>query len=191
MSDDNFSKEQQLDLILDMINQAKQNFAQGSSFNFLLWGWVISIANLGHYVLDKFDLYEAPYIVWLITIPAAVISIWDGYTSKRKVQTTSLIDTVYASIWITILVMVVICLIFMAKLNFNHNPIILLFSGLGTFISGILMKYRPVKIGGIILWVGACMGLMTNVTNQQLIAAIAVIFGYLVPGYMLKGTEKK
>ena len=184
------SNEERLKFISDMIVQAKKNFAGGGSFHFLLWGWVISLANLGHYVLDVFELYEMPYIVWLVTIPAAVLSTWYGITKSKKAQVTSHLDKVYSSLWISISVMVVICLLFMVKINFNHNPFILLFTGLGTFISGILMRYRPIMFGGVILWTGAVMGLFSPVTDQQLIAGIVVILGHLVPGYLLKKAEK-
>ena len=184
------SNEERLKFISDMIVQAKKNFAGGGSFHFLLWGWVISLANLGHYVLDVFELYEMPYIVWLVTIPAAVLSTWYGIAKSKKAQVTSHLDKVYSSLWISISVMVVICLLFMVKINFNHNPFILLFTGLGTFISGILMRYRPIMFGGVILWTGAVMGLFSPVTDQQLIAGIVVILGHLVPGYLLKKAEK-
>ncbi|MEM6641464.1 MAG: hypothetical protein AAF616_00680 [Bacteroidota bacterium] len=189
--EENLTNEERLILISDMISQAKKNFASGGSFHFLLWGWVISLANFGHYFLEKFDLFDAPFIVWLITFPASVVSIWYGFAKSKNAPVRSHLDTVYSSIWISVFAMVIICLVFMAKLGFNHNPIILLFAGLGTFISGILMKYRPIKIGGIILWVGACMGLFSSVTDQQLIAGISVILGQLIPGYMLKKVESK
>jgi len=186
-----FNSAEQIKFISEMIGQAKQNFARGSSFHFLLWGWVVSAANFGHYILEVFELYEAPFIVWLITIPAALISMWYGFRKSANARYVSHLDKIYASIWICILVMIIICLIFMGKINFNHNPIILLFTGLGAFISGVLMKYKPIIIGAIALWVGACIGLLSSTTDQQLISGIAVVFGYLVPGYMLKNAEKR
>ncbi|MEM0939131.1 MAG: hypothetical protein AAF600_03965 [Bacteroidota bacterium] len=184
------TNEERLKLISDVISQAKRNFAQGSSFHFLLWGWVISIANFGHYILDKFELYDAPFIVWLITLPAVFASMWYAFGRVNNTGVRSHLDKVYASIWVSILAMIIICLVFMSKLNFNHNPIILLFSGLGTFLSGVLIKYKPIVYGGVILWIGACMGLLSPISDQQLIAGIVAIFGYLIPGYMLKSIEK-
>jgi len=190
MSNKELSTDESLALITEMISRAKSNFAHGGSFHFLLWGWVISLANFGHYVLDTFDLYEAPYIVWLITIPASIISFVYGIRRRKNAQAKSHLDHVYSSMWISITVMVVICLIFMWRLGYNHNPMILLFTGLGTTMSGILMRYKPITFGGVILWVGACVGLMSSITDQQLIAGIAVILGHLIPGYMLRKEEK-
>lgn len=180
------NSEERLAFITSMINQAKERYTNRSSFYFLLWGWVVSIANFSHYLLDKFDLYEFPFIVWLITIPATLASIWYGFKSSKEKIVVSHLDKVNASLWISIFVMIVICLMFMQTINYNHNPIILLFSGLGAFISGIIMKYKPIIFGGIVLWIGACAGLLSSVLNQQLIAGIAVFIGYLIPGYMLK-----
>ena len=151
---------------------------------------MVSVANFVHYIPDVYRLYEAPYLVWLIAIPAAIASIWYGFKKSTTTQVTSHLDKVYTSIWIGIIVMIIICLIFMSRINYNHNPIILLFAGLGTFVSGILMKYKPIIIGAIVLWTGACSGLLCSVSDQQLISGVAVFLGYLIPGYMLKKVEK-
>lgn len=183
------SKER-LEFISDMIRYAKMNYHTKGSFYFLLWGWVVSLANIGHYVLDVYQLYDRPYVVWLIAIPAAVASFWYGYKSASEATTFSHLDRIYSSLWICISAMIVLCLLFMSKVNYNHNAMILLFAGLGTFINGILMRFRPLIFGAVILWVGSCMGFLSSVSDQQLIAGLAVMVGYIVPGYLLKKAEK-
>lgn len=190
MKEQELSREESLQLITSMIQQAKRNAARGGvSFQFLLWGWVIALANFGHYFLDVFDLYYAPFHIWLITIPAAVLSFTYGFRKSKHATVRSHLDNIYFYLWMAIGSIIIIILVFMAKFNFNHNPIILLFTGLGTFVSGILIRFRPIIIGAIFLWLGACIGLLSTITDQQLIAGIAVVIGYLVPGYLLKKTE--
>ena len=77
MSEKELSKEESLQLITEMIGQAKRNFAKGGSFYFLLWGFVVMTANLGHYILTAIE-FEHPYYVWSLTIPAAIISMVYG-----------------------------------------------------------------------------------------------------------------
>jgi len=75
MNDIELTKKERLSLISDLIVQAKRNLAKGGSFYFLLWGWVIMLSNLGHYFIDKYDLYPHPYIVWVLTISALIATI--------------------------------------------------------------------------------------------------------------------
>lgn len=62
------SARESLDIITVMIQEAKGN-VQRVNFYFLLWGWVVTIAHLGMYILMQLE-YERPYVAWIITIPA-------------------------------------------------------------------------------------------------------------------------
>lgn len=190
MNEKELTQEESIALIADMIHSAKQNIVNGASFHFLLWGWVLMLANFGHYFIEKYNIYEVPYIVWVITIPAAIASTLYGFRTKKQATVSTHLDKIYASLWICIMFMVIICLVFMARLGFNHNAVIMLFSGIGTFMSGIILKFRPLIIGGVILWIASTMGFMVDISEQQLISGIAIVIGYLAPGYLLRKTER-
>lgn len=68
---ENLTAEQSLDIIAAMIREAKRN-VRSNYFFFLFWGWVIAIANLGVFVLQKLEV-EQPYLIWAITIPRGSI----------------------------------------------------------------------------------------------------------------------
>lgn len=190
MSDKELTKEESLELITNMIGQAKRNVAKGGSFYFLLWGWVIMLANLGHYSIEKYQLYDHPYIVWSLIVPAAIISIWYSAKQEREARVVSHYDRIYGTIWMAIFVSIIILLVFMGKLDFNHNAVILLFSGLGTYISGSLLRFRPLLIGGVSLWGAAIVAFNVAVLDQYLVAAVGLLVGYLIPGYLLRKAEK-
>lgn len=183
------SKDESLALITEMIGQAKRNVAKGGSFYFLLWGWVIALANLGHYLIDRFDWYEYPYIVWFLVIPAMIVTL--VYSARRgsAAKIVSHYDRIYGQIWMAIFIAIMILLVFMAKLDFNHNAVILLFSGLGTYISGFLLRFKPLILGGIALAISAVIAFNVSVMDQYLVAAVGLVLGYLVPGYLLKRAE--
>jgi hypothetical protein len=191
MKDEKLTQEQSLSLITEMISQAKENYAKGSSFYFLLWGWVIMTANLGHYLLGKFDLYPYPYVVWLIVIPAIFITIFKSNKARSESDVYTHYDRLYTSLWILVSVCIFITLIFMGQLNFNHSPIILIYSGLGTFISGVILKFRPLLVGGIAFFVGATVGFFLPVIDQYLLSGLLIIVGYLIPGYLLKRDRER
>ena len=67
----------------------------------------------------------------------------------------------------------------------------LIVAGFATFMSGILIRFRPLVFGGIVLWVGAALCLAVAVREHSLVEAGAIALGYLVPGYMLNQKTRK
>jgi len=185
------SKEESLALITEMIGHAKRNVAKGGSFYFLLWGWVITLANLGHYLIDRFDLFDPPYIVWVLVIPASIITSVRSARQSKEAKVTSHYDKIYGQLWWGIFTAIIVLLAFMAKLDFNHNAVILLFSALGTYISGCLLRFKPLIMGGFILLAGSIIAFNVEMIDQFLVASIALVIGYLVPGYLLKKSESE
>ncbi|MEO9870025.1 hypothetical protein [Ekhidna sp.] len=188
MSNKELSQDESLALITDMIGQAKRNVAKGGSFYFLLWGWVVMLANLGHYLIAKYDWYEHPYIVWVLTIPAAIASMI--YGAKREGSVRSHLDRMYSQIWLSVFIGVIIILFFTTNENYDTNAIILTFAGIGTFISGQALRFSPLTMGGIALWVASIIAFNMDPIDQYLVGAIGILAGYLVPGYLLRKAEK-
>ena len=186
---ENISNEERLRYITEMIRNAKQNVARGGSFQILLWGYVIAFANFGHFALQKINFY-APYVVWLIVIPALVVSVVYSIRQSKKAQVVGYLDRMYGLIWLAAFIAILTVLVFMVELNFHHNPVILLFASIATFVTGMLLKFRPVIVGAIVLWVGAVVSFMVPVVDQYLIGGIAIIFGYIVPGTLLRKAER-
>ena len=147
--------------------------------------------NLGHYVIAKYDLYPAPYVIWILTIPAAIISVWYSIRQKNLATSSSQIDKVYGHLWTAVFVAIVTLLVFMRELDYNHNAVILLFAGLGTYVSGRVLRFDPLIFGGAALWVSSLIAFNVSVLDSYLVAGIGIILGYLVPGYMLRNAESK
>ena len=184
---ENLSGNQSLEIITAMINTAKGDIGQ-SSFHFLLWGWVILIANLGHYLLQEVAHYEAPFLVWLITIPAAIASFIYGYRRGRSAKVQSHFSRIYVYTWLAFAISLVIALVFLASEERQYilNPMILILAAFATFITGISLKFKPLIIGSILFWIFAIVSLIIYNPYQYLISALAVLTGYLIPGYMIR-----
>jgi len=189
MTDKQLSKDESLQLITEMIGQAKRNFAKGGSFYFLLWGFVVFTANAGHYVMLKWQLFDKPYMIWMITIPAAIISIVYSVRMDQKAMVKSHLDRMYGLVWLSVFMCTLIILTFMAKVDYNVNPTILVFAGLGTFLSGSMLRFTPLILGGFALWAAAIAAFMVPLTDQYLVAAVGILAGYLIPGYLLRKAE--
>lgn len=191
MKEQQLTNEESLALIGRMISQAKSNYSSGVSFFFLLWGWVVALANFGHYILAHFHLYDKPYIVWFITIPAVLVSIYYGIKMDRETKVTTHLDRLYGHVWLALGVVMTITIIFMSRLDYNHNAIILLLAGTGTYINGKMLKFTPLVLGSVALIGSAIICFTLSVNDQYLVAGIGILAGYLVPGYILKSKESE
>ncbi|WP_422362037.1 hypothetical protein [Reichenbachiella sp.] len=184
------SHTESLKIINEMIAQAKNNYEQSGSFYFLLWGWVVMIANLGHYVLDKFTSFEYPFIFWVLTIPAAIAAIWYGSKQKSETHTKTHFSRLYGEVWLAMGICLILSLLFMSKINYNHSAVIMMLAGAGTYLSGRMLKFKPLIFGAIALWIAAIVCFNIPMTDQYLVGAIGILLGYLIPGYLLKSAEK-
>ncbi len=176
--------QESLELITAMIHQAKTGIRQ-KSFYFLLWGWVVALAFLGGYVLLKAG-YRQPYLIWFITIPAAVLSFLYGSRVRRQSGPATQLEAIMMWSWVALGVTVVIFIIFGRQVNYHLNALILVVSAIPTFVSGVVLRFRPMILGAIIFWIAGIVCFLVSYDWQMLVGAVAVALGYLVPGYLLK-----
>jgi hypothetical protein len=188
--DQDFSAKQSLDLIQSMIRQAQGN-VQRNSFYFLLWGWIVTSANFGMYGLMKFTDYPYPYIVWLLTIPAWIITMVHGARESKSATPRTHLDKVTMWLWICYGLSILPFVFFMNEIRFNINPAILIVTAVPTFLSGILVKFRPLLFGGVNFYILGIVAFMVSPVDQYLVGGIAVVCGYLIPGYLLRATKEK
>lgn len=185
---ENLSAQQSLDIITSMIRQAKGN-VQKNTFYFLLWGWVITLANLGMFVLGQMH-YRHPYMVWLITIPAWLLTMYRVVKQGKTAKTTSHFDKISGSLWISFGVCIFTLVVFGGKINYQLNPVILIITAIPTYVSGVVLKFKPLLVGAVFFLVLGTVCFLIPFEFQSLVGAIAVIGGYLIPAYLLKNKEE-
>ena len=179
-----FTAQQSLELITRMIDQAKGN-VQRNAFYFLFWGWIITLANVGMYVLIKLE-YPQPYFIWGITIPAWIYTMVRGFRREKTETAATHLDRVSGWLWFAFGICVFTVVAFGTKLNYQINPLILLITAIPTFVSGIILKFNPFKLGGVCFWVCAIIAFLVPMEMQFLVGAVAIVCGFLIPGYMLR-----
>jgi len=189
-NENKMSSTESLNIISDMINRTKMNIKEGA-FHLLFWGWLITIISLAEYFLAIFHVTEKPWIVWLLTIPGVFVSMIYGFVVGKKQQVYTYADRLYMWIWLSFLATTTILIIYIGSLNLMHlvGPFILLMAAFAVFVSGIVIKFKPLIAGGISIWIFSLIGFYTGPAISPLAIPAAVITGYLIPGYMLKKTE--
>ncbi len=63
--------------------------------------------------------------------------------------------------------------------------------GMPTVLSGVILKFNPLKVGGICCWVLAILSTLVMYEFQLLLIALAVVAAWIIPGYLLKAKFKK
>jgi hypothetical protein len=177
--------EESLRIITDMINRTKINIRQGS-FHLLFWGWLIFVCSLADYLLQTLTAYEHSYYVWFLVIPGAFVSMTYGFVTGRKAKVHTYAESIYMWTWLGYLATMIVLFIVHSKRLDTVAPYILLLSGLPTFMSGIILKFRPLIIGGVFFWIIALIVSFAGPSIAPLGTPVAVLIGYLIPGYMLK-----
>ena len=67
---------------------------------------------------------------------------------------------------------------------------ITLLTGIPTFLTGRILRFRPLIAGGVIFWVaGIAMHLTSDPMTLTVIYCGSMVFGYIIPGIMLKRQE--
>jgi hypothetical protein len=182
--DEALTTQQSISIITEMINNAKGNVKENSIY-FLLWGTVIAIANIGMFTLIQVG-YAHPYIVWAISIPAWIVTIIAGYKQGKRARATSHLDRISAWLWFSFGIVIFTLVVFGEKINWQMNSVIMLMSTIPTVVSGIVIKFRPLIIGGVCFWVFGILCFLVPDPWQFVVGAAAVTIGYLIPGFMLR-----
>lgn len=185
--DENFSPQQSLQLIQSMIEKTKANISE-SSFDFLLWGWLAFTAILGEYVLKVFFNYAHHEIVWLIMFVGVIVSII-YHRKKAPARPRTYIGDAMSYLWGGLGVCFFILIILFANIKGGWlfcYPFYIVLYGLGTFVSGMILKFRPLVIGGIFNWILALVAIRFDFDTQMLICAAALLTSYIIPGHLLR-----
>ena len=177
--------EESLKIITEMINRTKVNIRQGS-FHLLFWGWLITVCSLSEWLITNLTHYAHPYYVWILVIPGAFVSMIYGAVTGRKAKVHTYADMLYMWTWIGFLFAAIVLFIVQSDRMENITPYILLLAGFPTFLSGFIIKFKPLIAGGICFWVIAILVHFAGPSLALLGTPVAMITGYLIPGYMLR-----
>jgi hypothetical protein len=187
MAEENFSPEQSLRLIQSMIDKTKQSISDKSIY-YLVWGWITFIACTGQFVLKHIYNYPRHYDVWWLIIAGVVFSIYNGVREGKKQQVTTYVGDSIKYLWIGMGMTYFVLSMILSKVGWDKPvfPFFILLYGLGTFVSGSIIKFKPLIAGGIIAFVLAVVSAYVEYDYQMLFAAGAILVSYIIPAYILR-----
>lgn len=181
-----------LSIISGMINHAKNRFSENGHL-YLLWGFVIFACCITQFIMLHFFKNNDAYFIWYSTWVVSIYQFYYLFKKRKSQKVKTYTDEIISFVWLTFIICSFILVYILIKNQAIDaiNACILVMYGMPTFLSGILLRFKPLKIGGLTCWVLAYAAMFTNYQYQLLLLALAVIAAWIIPGFILREKYKK
>ena len=191
MKDQELSPKESLSVISKMIERSKTRMNE-NGFIYLFWGWLMSLCAIAQFVLLQLEYYEINYYPYYLAIPAGIYTgIYYSRESKKE-QGSSFLGNIFGALWISVGINIFItAFIFSFTFNINPIPFILMMLGIATIVSGQVINFRILIIGGIICNLLGVATIFIPFIYHPVIVALAIIAADLVPGYALRNKYRR
>jgi hypothetical protein len=183
------TQEESLRIIHEMINAAKNN-VKADGFIFLLWGYLVFIAGISQFILAQMNVAHSD-AVWLLMPLGGIITAIYYLRKRKREKTRTHVSEFIKHIWIGFGAAMAVLMFSRGMTSDTLLPCIMILYGIGLYLSGNALKFKPLIFGGVFCWVCAFAGFQTEVLYQLLIIALAVLGGYIIPGHLLQLNNKK
>jgi hypothetical protein len=175
---------QSLQMITDVIARTKENIKE-HSFLFLLWGWLIAVASFSFFILHTYTSFKLFFLPFPILALTGIIISFLHYAGKRY-KSETYIGYYLKKLWLVLgisFILVVFINVIKANPPFTYT---LLIGGIGTLVSGLVLRFRPLTFGGVLFLLFSVISVFIPDIYKPLLHGVAVVTGYLIPGYLLK-----
>lgn len=189
-----FNPQASLKLIEGMIHQAKSRFAE-NGFLYLLWGWVVFGCAIVAYTLLKLGVPvgKASHVWWLTIVATVIQIVYLAKQKKKPIKVVTYSNDVINNLWMVYGITMCVFMVLVVRLNMwpYVHAIVLIFYGIPTFLSGVVMRFNPLKWGAVGCWFMAIAATYASEQEYLVVLAIAVLSAWIIPGHLLQQKFKK
>lgn len=199
MEDKNMTSQEGLRLIQQMIQVAKDDYRENGG-GWLLWGWLLFIASVSSMIFAYLQWWNYIQYAWLGALAAGLLTGFILYLYGRshkqknavvKTYVQELVDRLGTGFFISLLILVAANFMGGGKPGFIFGYYYVLYA-FWMFIHGSALRFRPLIMGAAVNWAAAiAIFLINDFRYDMLVSSIAVLTGYLIPGYMLRAKYRK
>ena len=193
MEEKKMTGHESLHLIQQMIQVAKEDHRENGE-GWLIWGWLLFIASLTSAILGYLNIKGYISWIWLGTLVIGlvlylILHVFKQKHVKVKTYVHELLDRLGTGFFISLFAIIAAGFINKTGVGFGYYFILYAF---WMFIHGSAIRFRPLIIGAFVNWAAAiAIFLLKDVAPVMLVSTIAVLIGYLIPGYMLRKEYRK
>src|SRR5258708_5164737 len=152
MEEENFSGKQSLEVIESMINKAKNQFSENGDL-YLLWGWWVFVCSIAEFILINAVHYEQHWLVWWSFIIIVIFQVFYLRKKRQQQRVRTYTDGIVGFVWLAFLIMMALLVFLIARTSIEESakaslidPAFLVLYGMPTFLSGVILKFRPLII---------------------------------------------
>ena len=195
MREEPLSGRDSLQLIQSMINKARNQFSENGHL-YLVWGWVVLFCSIGQFVL--FYFFRSPWhpLVWLATWVALAYQLVYISRNRKKQKVKTYTGDIISYVW---LVFAILMILIGFNIGYNQkgqgyqllSPVIICLYGMPTFLSGKILRFKPLVYGGLGCWILSVIAAFIPYAFQMLLFGVAVIIAWIIPGYLLRNRYKR
>lgn len=180
-----------LQIIRSMIESTRHSLYDSSPY-FLLWGWAVMIACVTQFLML---LFKNPNhsLSWAIIIPITLVVYFIMiFKQAKKEKVKTFVGEANGFLWTALGSCFIVFPFIFSKIGWQFClPFYILIYGVGTFVSGKLMDYKPLVYGGVICYPLAIITPYVSYNYQLLLASLAILVSYIIPGHLLRAHYKK
>lgn len=190
MEEKELSYEESLKLINNMIGKAKKSYVT-KGIAAIVWGALIVICSLVTWAEIQFKS-DIGFDVFILLILAIVPQVYFSAKEKRSKKFVSFEEGTAGYVWMAFGIAIFITSFYNSKYGTSESStLIMILYGIPTFITGGMVKFRPMIIGGIICWALSIVSVYTPVKIDMLLMACCGLFAWLIPGIILWNRYQK
>tara|TARA_B110000967_G_scaffold176546_1_gene190056 strand:+ start:169 stop:756 length:588 start_codon:yes stop_codon:yes gene_type:complete len=182
------STEQQIEIINSVIKSTKENL-KPLSVNFIFWGFLIIAMSLFNYAFPSlFQSAQYSGLLFWTVVPliGMILTVYYNINIRKKTGYETYLSRVIKIIWgvFNLSWIYIIALSFTLK-SFHPVPPILFLLSIIIIITGLIIKFKPITIGGVFLTIFTFYLNFNPGINLLLVNIVGVFLGLLVPGLSL------
>jgi hypothetical protein len=198
------SQQESLSIIQQMLSQAK-NEQKDDGKGWIVWGWMLFLASVLTVLNIRFNWFKETFLFWnafgIITVVyfayETIKYFFFRKNEKVRTYTGDLFKKLNVGFFISLLFIITSINVGarltdnMASVNIGFTLLINLYA-FWILIYGTALNFKPSIIGAYVSWaVGFAAMFVNQFQYVMLLHALAVLCGYIIPGYIANNEFKK
>lgn len=190
-----FSEEESLLVIRQMIEQVKGNMEKGDGKYFILWGYIIAITSLVHflsYTIGGEEMLRYSWLIWVVPCGlGTLVSVFLSARDSKRETIKTYVGFIIHRIWMGSGITIAFIWILFAGHGFLIYLVISLVYTLALFLSASAFRMRWMYIPVIVCVM--CIVSYKLIPGQYfpLPMAVMMISGNIVPGHVINYLARK
>jgi hypothetical protein len=193
MEEKKLTEKESLELISQMIRNTQTRMEENSGAMFLIWGYLSVFTTLLVWGLMMISFnYNWQWIWFLIPVGGLILTLLHNKEESRKPRAKTYIDRVIGYIWKVLgIAGFALSMISIFTYKFPILFIIVLIMGIGTALTGLVIRFKPLIYSGIFGMIASVVFLFVGWMIQMPVFAVVFLFMMVIPGHILNHIARK